>query len=175
MRSATVESSANSILSPSTNAITQVESDTSTDEIAMNTLPDAYSARSTPAGSQSNQSSRSSSKRRLRKKAVRASKNAGRGTWHTRAEAGKSDYEIENNVPRIPCLSKGSFLLLPRSSIVVWMAWTCWTLYGTPDVCRFLWATVAWRNFLTKYWLPWSYFVLVSNMVWDTRMALVKW
>jgi hypothetical protein len=79
MRSPTAESSANSILSSSINGTIQVESDNSTDELTMNALPATRFAHSTPAGSQSNQSL-SSSKRRLKKKAVRASNHAGRGT-----------------------------------------------------------------------------------------------
>jgi hypothetical protein len=73
-QSSTMESPADSMVSPSTNGIAQLDSDTSTDELAMNTLAGAGSARSAPATIRSNQSSRPSSKRRLKKKAFRAEK-----------------------------------------------------------------------------------------------------
>ncbi len=73
-RSFTVESSTESLLSLSTNDIAQLESDTSTDELAIIPPPDARSTRNAPAGIRSNYSSRSSSNRRSKKKAARASK-----------------------------------------------------------------------------------------------------
>ncbi|MCJ1403776.1 hypothetical protein MMC11_006999 [Xylographa trunciseda] len=60
-----------SMLSSSTTRIAQPESDTSTDELAVNPLPDARSARNTPVGI------RSSSTRRSKKRAARASKASG--------------------------------------------------------------------------------------------------
>lgn len=79
-RSFTVESSTESLLSLSTNDIAQLESDTSTDELAMIPQPEARSAHITPTGMRSNHSSNSSSNRRKKKNAVRASKASGIGS-----------------------------------------------------------------------------------------------
>lgn len=80
-RSSTVESPATSMLSSSTNESAQIESDTSTDELAMNPPADTRSAYNTPTDMRSNHSSNSSSNRRknktIKKKAVRTSKASG--------------------------------------------------------------------------------------------------